>query len=439
MSEMIATRIEEGCLESWEMARGALRVAAAVLAAVVVAELAVLVLWPREGVLDPLPVDPEAYFTQGQIDRAEAYRTPQTWLSLGVLGVEIALLAWFAARPPEALRRLMGVPARQRGETRARRAPKSPQPLVRAAAVGAALSLLVAAAPLPLKVVLQERARDVGLVTQSWAGYAFDLTRSWAIGAVFAALGAAAAVWLLRRAPRTWWLWGSGIVVAFGFFTVALYPVLVDPIFNDFRRLEQGELRRDILELARRADVQVGEVYVMDASRRTTAANAYVAGLGTTKRVVLYDNLLEGFPPDEVRLVVAHELGHQFYSDLPRGLLFLAVVTPVGLFAAHLLVRRVAAQGVGALPALGLAIMVLVPAIGWVSNQLSREVEARADTFSLHLTDAPRSFVDFERRITLRNVGDPAPPGWRTFLLSTHPSTVDRIGTAEAWGRGGRP
>ncbi|MCP9491343.1 MAG: M48 family metalloprotease [Solirubrobacteraceae bacterium MAG38_C4-C5] len=405
------------------MARGALRVAAAVIAAVVVAELTVLVLWPREGVLDPLPVSPEAYFTQAQLDRAEAYRTPQTWLSLGVLAVEIAVLAWLVARPPAVLRD-----------------GRSPRPLVRAAAVGAGLSLLIAVAPLPLGVILRARAIDVGLVTQPWTGYAFDLVRSWAIGAAFAAIGAVAAVWLLRRAPRTWWLWGSGVVVAFGFITVALYPVVVDPLFNDFRRLEEGELRRDTLELARRADVQVGDVYVMDASRRTTAANAYVAGLGTTKRVVLYDNLLEGFPPDEVRLVVAHELGHQFYSDLPRGLLFLAVVTPFGLFAAHLLVRRLAPRGgVGALPALALAVVVLVPAITWVSNQLSREVEARADTFSLQLTDAPRPFVDFERRITLRNVGDPAPPGWRTFLLSTHPSTVDRIGTAEAWAAGRRP
>lgn len=408
------------------MARGTLRVVAAVVAAVVVAELAVLVLWPREGVLDPVPVSPAAYFTQGQIDRAEAYRTPQTWLSLGVLAVQIAVLAFLVARPPARLRRLVGAPTRQR--------------LLRAAAVGAALSLLVAAAPLPLEVVLQERARDVGLVTQPWTGYAFDLVRAWAIGAAVAALGAVAAVWLLRRAPRTWWLWGSGVIVAFGFFTLALSPIVVDPVFNDFEPLEEGELRRDVVELARRADVRVGEVYVMDASRRTTAANAYVAGLGSTKRVVLYDTLLEGFPPEEVRLVVAHELGHQFYSDLPRSLLFLAVVTPFGLFAAHLLVRRTAPQGgVAALPVLALALVVLVPAVTWVSNQLSRQVEARADTFSLQLTEAPRSFVDFERRITLRNVGDPDPPDWRTFLFSSHPPAVERIGMAEAWAAGRRP
>lgn len=408
------------------MARGTLRVVAAVVAAVVVAELAVLVLWPREGVLDPLPVSPEGYFTPGQIERGEAYRTPQTWLSLGVLVVEIVVLACLVARPPAWLRRLTGAPA--------------PRPILRAAALGAALSLLVAAAPLPLKVILQERARDVGLVTQPWTGYAFDLVRQWAIAAAFAALGAVAAVWLLGRAPRTWWLWGSGVVVAFGAFTLALAPIVVDPVFNDFQRLEEGDLRRDVVGLARRADVRVGEVYVMDASRRTTAANAYVAGLGATKRVVLYDTLLEGFPPDEVRLVVAHELGHQVYSDLPRSLLFLAVVTPLGLLAAHLLVRRTAPQGgVAALPALGLALVVLVPAVTWVSNQLSRQVEARADTFSLQLTDAPRSFVDFERRITLRNVGDPDPPDWRTFLFSSHPPAVERIGMAEAWAEGRKP
>ena len=422
------------------MARGALRVVAAVVAAVVVAELAVLVLWPREGVLDPLPVSPQAYFTQEQIDRAESYRTPQAWLSLGVLAVEIAVLAALVVRPPAWLHRLMGVPARQRGESGVAMTHNPTRPLLRAAAVGAALSLLVAAAPLPLKVILQERARDVGLVTQPWTGYAFDLVRSWAIGAAFAALGAVAAVWLLGRAPRTWWLWASGVVVAFGFFTLALSPIVVDPVFNDFGRLKEGELRSDILELARRADVRVGEIYVMDASRRTTSANAYVTGLGATKRVVLYDTLLEGFPPDEVRLVVAHELGHQFYSDVPRGLLFLAVVTPCALFAAHLLVRRVAPQGrLAALPALGLAVVVLVPALTWVSNQLSREVEARADTFSLQLTEAPRTFVDFERRITLRNVGDPAPPDWRTFLFTSHPPAVERIGMAEAWAKGRKP
>ena len=101
-------------------------------------------------------------------------------------------------------------------------------------------------------------------------------------------------------------------------------PLVIEPLFNDFDELPDGELRSEVLELAERAGVDVGEVYRVDASRRTTGANAYVAGLGHTKRVVLYDNLIEDFPPAEVRSVVAHELAHVQHDDVPRGLLFLA-------------------------------------------------------------------------------------------------------------------
>jgi STE24 endopeptidase len=196
-----------------------------------------------------------------------------------------------------------------------------------------------------------------------------------------------------------------------------------------------------VLELAREADVDVGEVLVMDASRRTTAANAYVAGLGDTKRVVLYDNLLDDFTRDEVRLVVAHELAHVHYADVPHGLLWLAIVAPVGMFAAAVTTRRLAPDGAGpaaAIPALALSLAILVPAITAVSNQLSRQVEARADSYALELTDAPQPFIDFERRIALKNVSDPDPPGWRVALLGTHPPTIERIGLGVAFERGQR-
>ena len=108
---------------------------------------------------------------------------------------------------------------------------------------------------------------------------------------------------------------GSVVVVAFGAVTIYAGPVVLDPLFNKFTPLPAGQTRADVLELARRAGVDVGEVYEVDASRRTTAANAYVTGLGSTKRVVLYDTLLENFTRDELRLVVAHELGAR---ALPR-------------------------------------------------------------------------------------------------------------------------
>jgi STE24 endopeptidase len=260
--------------------------------------------------------------------------------------------------------------------------------------------------------------------------------RSWAIGAVFAGVGAAVGVALIRRMPRAWWIPGSVIVVAFGAATTYAGPVVLAPIFNRFDRLPAGQTRDDVLELARRAGVDVGEVYRMDASKRTTASNAYVNGLGHTKRVVLYDNLLQDFSRDEVRLVVAHELGHVRYHDVPRGLLWLAIVTPVGLFAASRMTARLAPDeqraGPAVLPALALSVGVVTFLLTCVSNQLSRRVEARADSFALELTHQPDAFISFQRRISVKNVGDPDPPDWSSFLFGTHPTTVRRIGIGVA-------
>jgi STE24 endopeptidase len=396
----------------------------AVVAALVVAEAAVLLLRPREGVIEPAPVSPSNYFTSEQLERARDFRGPQRIIGLAILGVEGAVLVWLVARPPRTLRR------------RFRR------PVLAAAGAGAALSIVLAAAPLPLSAVAHQRAVDVGLSTQSWPEWAGDRLKAWGIGAVFAGAGAAAAIALIRRLPRSWWLPGAALVVAFGVATTYVAPIVLDPIFNRFTPLPEGRARADVLELARRAGVDVGEVYEVDASRRTTGANAYVAGLGRTKRVVLYDTLLENFERDEIRLVVAHELAHVRYRDVPNGLLYLAIVAPGGMLAAALLTRRMAPgehdrTGPAALPALALAVLVLSTAITSVSNQLSRRVEARADSYALRLTGAPGPFIDFERRITVRNVGEPDPPAWTVALFGTHPPAIERIGAAVAFSEAG--
>jgi STE24 endopeptidase len=397
----------------------------AVGAAVVVAELAVLLLRPRDGVIEPAEVRAQSYFSHSEIERARDYRRPQLALYGGVLAVELGVLALLVARPP----------ARLRGPFR--------RPVLAGAVAGAALSIGVSAAVLPLKVVSRERAKDVGLVTQSWTGYARDTAVSWGVGAIIAGAGAAAGLALVRRFPRRWWVPGSALSVAFGVVSIYAGPIVLDPLFNTFKPLPPGQARSDVLELARRAHVDVGEVYTVDASRRTTAANAYVTGLGKTKRVVLYDTLLENFSRDELRLVVAHELGHVRHHDVPNGLLYLAIVAPFGAFAVARLTRRLAPQeglrpGPAILPALALSLTVMATTVGTISNQLSREVEARADSFALLLTGQPDPFISFERRIAARNLADPDPPGWQTFLLATHPPVIDRIGIGVAYERGRR-
>jgi STE24 endopeptidase len=301
--------------------------------------------------------------------------------------------------------------------------------------------VLLVVASLPLGAMARRRALAVGLVTQSWGGWLRDVVKSAAIGAALAGSASAGAIALMRRLPRGWWIPGACLGVALeGLFAFA-WPVLLAPRFNRFTPLRAGALRDEVLELGRRAGVAVRQVYEVDASRRTTAVNAYVAGLGATKRVVLYDNLLEQFSWDETRLVVAHELAHVRHRDVPNGLLYTALVSPIALWTVSQLTERLdgyaGASQPATLPALALAGGAVSALVGFAHSSLSRGIEARADAFALRLTDAPGPFISFERRIALRNIAEPDPPRLLS-LLATHPSTVQRIGIARAYEAGAR-
>ena len=377
---------------------------------------------PRDLGPAPVPVEARAYFSPAQLDRAVDFRSGQLWLYGARLLIEGGILVYLVRRAP----------ARLRAAGRRR-------PVLAAAGAAAAISLVLGVATLPVSAIARERAKDVGLVTQDWIGWVGDVAKSQAIGAVIAAAGGALLLVGMRRLGRRWWIGGTVVVVTFGVAITYLSPIVLDPLFNTFTPLKDGRTRSDVLELAQRAGVDVGQVYEIDASRRTSGANAYVAGLGHTKRVVLYDNLLRDFTPAEVRLVVAHELGHVRHRDVPHGLLYLAIVAPFGMLAVARLSERLGGRDTlgtpAALPAVLLAVALVAPAITSISNQLSRAVERRADAYALELTSEPRTQIAFQRRIAVKNVSDPDPPAWVTFLLGTHPPTIERIGQAEAAAR----
>jgi Zn-dependent protease with chaperone function len=405
---------------------GRSRLPLAIVVAVAAAGLATFLLRPRGGLIEPAAVDAQGYFTAFQLDRSDDFRSVQRLLGVGGLLVGTGTLALLAWRPP-----------RRPFERLGRR------PLIGGAVAAAGISLLLVLVEFPLSAWRHERAVDVGLSTQTWFDWVVDVGKSAGIDALFAAAGGAIAMVLVRRFRRHWWAPAAAVVVAFGVITIWLFPVVIDPIFNDFEKLPPGPTRSDVIELADRAGVDVGEVYRVDASRRTTAANAYVGGLGHSKRVVLYDNLISGFPRDEVRLVVAHELGHQKHDDLTRGLVWLALVAPAGTFLAQRLAEAFARRygmadaatkpGPIVIPAIALSLAIVTLGVGAASNVLSRQVEARADAFSLRLTDDPAAFVQLERRLALRNISDPEPPWIYRALFGTHPTTMERIGIGEAF------
>jgi len=407
-----------------------LRIGATAVAAVVVAEAAAWLLRPRD-VIEPVHADEGAFFTQQELERARDYRSGQRLIFVGSLAAEGVLLVLLATGRPAKVRRGL----EQLGE----------RPVLGGAGAAAGLSVAIAVVTLPFGVAAHERSVDVGLSTQEIGDWAIDWLKATGIGALLAGAVGTAALALIRRYGGRWWIPGSVAVVAAAAVFTWLAPVVLEPAFNKFERLEPGKARDDVLELGERAGIDIGEVYRVDASRRSTAINAYVNGLGPTKRVVLYDNLLNDLNRGERRSVIAHELAHVKGRDIQRGLLFLAIVAPLSLIAVSGIAGAISRRWGGEpgrppfLPAFAIGIAVVSFVIGVAGNQLSRQVEARADTFALELTDDPQGLLELQQRLAVRNVSDPDPPGLVSFLLRTHPTTMERIGEALAWEQGQRP
>jgi STE24 endopeptidase len=421
MSETIATRTVATVSPVSRLLR--VRAAGPALLALLTADVAARLLTPPAPRIAPVEVDAESYFSAEEIERGRRYARPQLALALARGAVELGALAGLVALAGR--RRRGGHPGRLR------------TPVVDGALTGAAMAVGLTLAPLPVSALARRRAIGVGLVTQSWRGWAGDLVKSTAIETGMAAAAGGAVVALTRRYPRNWWLpaavGSSGVGTLFG----ALAPVVLAPLFNDFEPLPEGELRSDVLELAAAAQVEVGEVYSIDASRRTTGVNAYVTGLGPTKRVVLFDTLLDRYSRDEIRTVVAHELAHVRHRDVWRGVGYGALVAPGAAFAIQRLSWALSEERgtAEALPALALAATLVAGPVGLIVNRVSRALERRADEFSLELSGAPDAFVSFERTIAVQNVADIRPPRWVSRVLATHPPTLERIGAALAYSR----
>lgn len=315
--------------------------------------------------------------------------------------------------------------------------------LSRAVLGGLAVAVLGRLITLPLDAWAEAVLRRYGLSTQDWPAWLGDQARSLGITAVVLSVAVAGFYGLARAAPRSWWLPVAVAGAVLVFLASFLYPVVVEPVFNRFTPLPAGELRTSLLNLARQDDVPVHDVLVADASRRTTALNAYVSGYGRTRRIVIYDTLLRA-SPDEVRLVVAHELGHAKRNDVLHGTILGALGMAFAVCLIYLamswapLLRRAGVESAGDPRSVAL-LLFLATALTFAGtpaeNLISRRIEARADVHSLDLTRDPVTFIASERRLARTNLSDLYPNPVVYGLFASHPSTPERIALARNWAR----
>lgn len=276
--------------------------------------------------------------------------------------------------------------------------------------------------------------RRYGLSTQGWSGWWSDVGRGYAVGLVATLVVLLAVMGLAHRFPRRWWIGAASVGAALVVGGSFAYPVVVEPVFNDFQSLPAGELRTEILAMAARDHQPLDDILVADASRRTTAENAYVSGFGASRRLVLDDTLLAKDTPQEVLVVAAHELGHAKHDDVLTGTLEGALAVAAAVCALFLLFGDRVARA-RSVPLLLATYAVAGFAVSPLSNLISRHIEARADAHALELTRDPETFVQAQRKLALSGLDDLRPSRLLYVLFFTHPSTPERIAMARDWER----
>jgi STE24 endopeptidase len=295
------------------------------------------------------------------------------------------------------------------------------------------------------------REHSYGLSNQSFGKWIGDAGKNLLIGAISAALIGWIPYSLIRRSPRRWWLYfGIGSVPVI-FFFILIKPVFIDPMFNDFGRMEDKALESTILTLAHRAGIDADRVYEVKKSEDTKRLNAYVTGFWNTKRIVLWDNTIKRLDEQELMFVMSHEIGHFVLGHIWRSVIVIGFITILGLFVIHRTMgwalgrwgERIGAHDITDVAALPLAMLIIFlygmavnPAINW----MSRYHEHQSDQFGLELTQNNHAAATAFVKLQTDNLSIPYPGELSVFLRSSHPPLGDRITFANSykpWKTGG--
>ena len=303
--------------------------------------------------------------------------------------------------------------------------------------------LIVSLISLPWSVYagyIREKQYDLmNLSFGAWlAEQAIGLVISLLIGALLMTIIFA----VIRRAPRTWWLWGAGTLTLFLALGMLIAPVFIAPLFNEYKPMAAGPLRDSILAMAREHDVPAQNVYVFDQSRQHKRISANVSGLGPTIRISLNDNLLERSSPAEVKAVMGHELGHYVLGHV-RNILIAATLLTLGIMfllwwlTPRLIARYGARWGVRSpddpaavpiyLAIVAVVALLLVP----VLNTLVRTQESQADAFGLDAAREPDGFASTAMKLSEYRKIEPSP--LEEALFFDHPSGRTRVRMAMEW------
>jgi len=283
-----------------------------------------------------------------------------------------------------------------------------------------------------------------GLSTQTLGHWMSDYAKGIALGIVLAVAGASVVFAAMRNAPGSWW-WMSAAIFAVATIGLAqLAPVVLLPIFYKFKPLDRPALVDRLMTLATRARTDVVGVFEWVLSGHTKKANAALAGMGKTRRILLSDTLLSDYSEDEIEVILAHELAHHVHRDLWRGIAVQAVSLLIGFYLADVVLRAFGdALGLrGISDPAGLPLLLLLAGL-WsfvvmpFANAISRAQERAADRYALATTRNVDAFVTAMKRLSQQNLAEEYPSPLVRWLFYSHPPIRERIDAARAFAREG--
>jgi STE24 endopeptidase len=285
------------------------------------------------------------------------------------------------------------------------------------------------------------------LSNQSLRSWARDQVKGWLVGLVIASILAELVYSAIRFEPRFWWLIAWGIFIVLYVFFAQIAPVVLFPLFYKFKPLENDRLKERLMRLSERAGTRVKGVYEWKLSEKSRKANAALAGLGATRRIIIADTLLEKYTDDEIEAILAHELGHHVHRHIPKGILVEAGITFAGFWAAnqilHYAIDRLhmfeQLADFANLPLLMLVSAVLSFLLMPALNAYSRHNERQADRYSYTAISSIEPFISGMNKLADQNLAERQPSRLVEWLFHSHPPIAKRIQAAESWARGQSP
>ena len=281
--------------------------------------------------------------------------------------------------------------------------------------------------------------RRYELSSEPAAAWLRDRVKAFAVTLAFALPAAHVLYLLIGWSPRYWWVPAACAATVVTVILARLAPVVLLPLFYKFTPLDRPELTARLVDLSARAGVPVLGVYEWGLGAKTRRANAALAGSGSTRRILLSDTLLAQYSPDEIEVILAHEMAHHVHHDIRNGILLELGVLLAGFFAAsRALLAWWAPLGLpGPADPAGMPLLLLAAgAVGVLAtplvNAFSRANERRADRFALGLTAQREAFVSAMRRLGAQNLVEEEPSRMTVWLFHTHPPIEERIAAARA-------